>query len=680
MSIDYEKFIRSDYNTTINNVSSSVDSVLFRKINNRNPDILESVQIQDGKYYDPAYTNPRYEGSKSTSATYTIYTPGDQSYGKSAAIDSNTLKFAWANDINTVNLNFYDKSTITIKYLIDETGSLTELSNKNSNLFEVQNTFKKGDLVNVSLFDKKNPTNQASLDGNKLIYESGYRYFPIVFREANETLNYLYDEPTEEILVRLGIKSVNTDSLLFQTIGNADTDFTSSLGANTIFKKNGVVQTTNNISFNKFSNNQWPYPTEVPFYKPLTFKRRDNTTFQYIPIELSVFGLPQFNFYYTIDTYTPSNTSTVAGGYVTNDSLNSMKINTSGGEWYTYFQALRTSKYIANVKIPIKISYSSNPDSGPSVIKVVAVLEKQAAGTTGWSYVASSTLRADNIPPTSQIGIDEQNSCIYMDGTMPSANPYIQATCEISKNLGDLNESDKIRLRLYFADLVKFFYKTENIYFEIPAGDSSTNYFEIIDDGNSTTQPVLTAQITGTTDTPPYAIFQLVGTDNRTIEFNNDASKLYNKSTFVPPSADDPGSITNYYSSVEAPFTFKIGDIVRFGSYASIKPELYTISEINNPEVVEIGTYPNITKTVVKKLSIKLDRVVNSSRVNSRSFAILRKKEDETSVIIEFKKAPGKTSNALLIPYNLRTDINKNVGNIVGKIKDTILSKVLING
>ena len=34
MSIDYEKFIRSDYNTTINNVSSSVDSVLFRKINN----------------------------------------------------------------------------------------------------------------------------------------------------------------------------------------------------------------------------------------------------------------------------------------------------------------------------------------------------------------------------------------------------------------------------------------------------------------------------------------------------------------------------------------------------------------------------------------------------------------------------------------------------------------------
>jgi hypothetical protein len=667
MVIDHEKFIRSDYNTLINVVSSSQDSLIFKRINPRNSLILESVQIQDGKYSDPTYTRARYDGSKSESSRYTFYTIGDTSYGKNASIDINTYKFAWANNINSRNLNFYDKTTINIRYLIDPTGSVTELSTKNSNLFEVQNLYKKGDKVSISMMDKYTPTNQSNLDGDKEIYEGGFSYSPIIFREVNENLNFLYLQPKDTTTSRLGVKTVLTSSYLFQTIGNPNTNFNSLPDANTIFKIDGISETSTVFSFNQVPSSEWPYSVNAPLNTGGPYKRYDGTLFNDPNPKV------EYNSnYYTLDWFTPFISASAEGGYVTNDSAGAMKTNRSGGQYYQYFQALRDSTYIVNINIPLKITYASNNRPEWSTFKVLAILEKQAPGNSSWNYVGKTKLRINRLPETdASVGVDEETSSIFMDDTVssifdPVPNPYIQVSCILNDAQVNLIQGEKLRLKFYFAEMRNVFLRTNGFYFEIQRGDVSNSYFEVYDEINSGVVAVTGSIVPGSPD-----LFTV--RDNQYLDFNESASLLYEKAGFVAPEVDNSGSIATYYSPVEPIFTFSVGDLLRFTSYFTPNPELYSISQVKKPKIAASGSQ----EIVMEKLSIKLDRLINSNKVNSRTFAILKKKADETSVIVNFKKNEGATSNALLLPFNLEDQVRKNTGNIIAPLKDGILAKVV---
>ena len=668
MSIDYEKFIRSDYNTTINAVSSSVESLLFKKINPYQG-ILESVQIQDWKYQDPAYTRPRYEGGKSTSALYNFYTTGDRSFGKTAAIDINTVKFAWGNPIDKRNLNFYDKTTLNLRYLIDSSGSLTELSSKNYNWFEIQNTFKKNTSASISLLNKTVPSNQAGLDGNKIIHESGYRYSPIVFRELNEPLTFLYDTPKETTTAKLGIKCISAPSYLFETVGNTDTDFTDTTDIWTYFKIDGVDQPGIPFSYNRLANTQWPYNSQLPLTTTGPYKRSDGTLFYNTQLNLS-FSADSIGgtYFYTLDWFTPDKSGSLDGGYVTNDSLGSIKVNTTGGQKYSYFLAPRTSDFAINASIPIKIKYASNPDPGPTVLKIVGVLEKQSVGSSAWTYAGATTIKATNIPrssPYGVIGVDEQNSSLYLDGSPTGTNPFIELACTINNYKVSLSQNDKLRLKVYFIEVRNFFRRTETIYFEIAGGDSSKGYFEVYDQIASGLTLDVDQVIKGTDST--YQMFYR-SSDN-IIEFDYTSSILYNNSTFFAPTGSDTDPIGYYYSNVESKFVFEPGDVIRFGSYYTIKPEMYYITRVTEPDI-DFSTTP---ETVKVPLKIEIDRPINEAKVNSRSFAFFKKSKDETCVILNYKKMEGETSNYLLIPFNLFPNIEKETSNIVRTIRDTIL-------
>jgi hypothetical protein len=119
-----------------------------------------------------------------------VYYDGDSSYGKTAAIDRNSIKVGWVKNIQSQSLNFFDKTQIQLKYLVDENQNLQELNRRNENIFEVQNTFKSGDRVVVSLSDVVKPTFQKSLDGTKTIFKGGFSYDPILYRENLETLRF----------------------------------------------------------------------------------------------------------------------------------------------------------------------------------------------------------------------------------------------------------------------------------------------------------------------------------------------------------------------------------------------------------------------------------------------------------------------------------------------------------
>ncbi len=127
-SINQNTFAHSDWNVLLNNVSQSVTSSVRRDIQyfyGTTGSITSSAELQDSYLSLTSYVNSRYDGSKVTSLTYNTYTtsssvwPGDDSYGKTAAIDLNTFKVAWVKNIPSQCLNFYDKTSISLKYLVD---------------------------------------------------------------------------------------------------------------------------------------------------------------------------------------------------------------------------------------------------------------------------------------------------------------------------------------------------------------------------------------------------------------------------------------------------------------------------------------------------------------------------------------------------------------------------------
>jgi hypothetical protein len=706
--ININLFEHSEFNTLLNNVSGGAVSNIFKKINPYQPGVLEPVQMLDENYTDPRFTLPRYEGCKTTSAKYNVYTEGDKSYGKTAAIDYTVGKFAFSNNINKKNLNFYDKAVVNIKYLIDVTGSIIELSTANTNIFEVQNMYKKGDKVTLSLMDKYNPTNQSTLDGDKTVFEGGFSYSPIIYREIGEVMNFTYIEPVTTTQNRLGVRAVSTSSIVWKTIGDTNGEFTTNPNAGTIFTVNGVNKTTPLTVGIKVQSNNWPY-----LKIPLTDYNRNaagvNTPYKDYLYQTHYIGSQDISAdnpsFYSIDYFLPSETGSANGGYGTNDVIGKFQVINNSSEYYAYLVAPRSSDYSVNIDIPIKIKARNaetpgerGEEKGPSIVKVIGILEVQKSGTSTWEYLDYSNsanptpygytrFSATNIPRanggreatgTTRALINEENSFIYMSADTAATtvngiyvSPFYEGRCQLLNHKIKLSINDKIRLKVYFAEVTTFFRRNDNISFEVPSGDSSKSYFEVYDLNNSDTTLLTTATIV---DSPPIFTTE---PDNITLTFSDTASLFYKNVIFEPQDTTNPKAIpASLYSAVDFPFEFKKYDILRFTKFFTINPEYYYILEVNDPVTQQIG---NVT-SVLKPLQIVLDRQYIPNTVSTGSFAFFRKSPDETCVMINFKKREGLTSNALLLPFNLEENMRKNIGNIIAPLKDTVLSKVLVVG
>ena len=195
---DLNVFNHSDFNVMLNNVTSSrlsltrqgIEYIIDNTGSLSNRTILTPVQLQDSYQSLTSYNTSRYSGSKVTSATYNTYTIGDESFGKTAAIDHQVRKIALFSEIKSSSL-FSNYNNVAIKYLVDEFGGLTELNQRNKNWEEVQNTFKQSSTLAISQFDNQKFSNQKNTDGVKLIYNSGYSYSPVLYLSRDTvTLNF----------------------------------------------------------------------------------------------------------------------------------------------------------------------------------------------------------------------------------------------------------------------------------------------------------------------------------------------------------------------------------------------------------------------------------------------------------------------------------------------------------
>jgi hypothetical protein len=202
--INYNNFLHSDWNVLLNNVSqNAISRYRFSDIQGI-PRILVSAskeaeyiiytyeqvyypaELQDSYLSLRSYNTSRYEGCKVSSLLYNTYSPasgsysGDNSYGKTAAIDHNVRRMGLFTQIESSSF-LPKRNTTRLKYLVDEFGNLTELNQINKNWWDLQRTFIMGDLGSVALFDNKKYGNQKATDGRKLIFDSGYTYYPVLY-------------------------------------------------------------------------------------------------------------------------------------------------------------------------------------------------------------------------------------------------------------------------------------------------------------------------------------------------------------------------------------------------------------------------------------------------------------------------------------------------------------------
>lgn len=251
--------------------------------------VTSSAQLQDSYLTLFSYNTPRYDGVRLSSVTYNTYTTssaisggyaGDVSYGKTAVIDQYVRKFGLFTQI--VSSSFFPgRNATALKYLVDESGSLTELNQNLSDTppsthwFEIQNTFKQGKNSTIALFDNQQYSNQKTTDGIKSVFDSGYSYYPTLYFNSgsdqklyfqytgkggsgvlmhiNNSNNPIFYQPTatSSYAFTTGSGAVGSTGSIYSIFDTQDADFAQ--GNSNYFN----IRSNNTITFPTYSISQY---------------------------------------------------------------------------------------------------------------------------------------------------------------------------------------------------------------------------------------------------------------------------------------------------------------------------------------------------------------------------------------------------------------------------------------
>lgn len=200
LNYNYNQIIPTNYGVITQSINNTTGL-------NYNSLTIPFAVVQDYYYVLNRHIIPRYNGTKVSSLLYNDYTVGDNSYGNSAVIDITTDYFTYMIDVYTSSLTLPSRSNAQIKYLIDKNSSVIDLSNQNTNIFQIQNIFKSGTTVNLALFDTNNKASNL-VDREIKLYEGGFKHFPIYYNLSGSDVNaghsFVLREPITLTMTILG--------------------------------------------------------------------------------------------------------------------------------------------------------------------------------------------------------------------------------------------------------------------------------------------------------------------------------------------------------------------------------------------------------------------------------------------------------------------------------------------
>ena len=204
-SVRSQRFLDLDYTsdqlTPINLglITQSINNALTDNFNTYTNPNNPYAQLQDTNYRLNSFTIPRYYGSKTISANYNDYAEGDDSYGSTAAIDKIKFQYAYLVDMYSSSFQLPGRVNAQIKYIFNNDQNVLNLTKANENIFTVQNVFKSGETVDISLFDY-DPTDQniqfLTNNQNLSLFEGGFRYSPVLYNTGSTANSvYLFRDP-----------------------------------------------------------------------------------------------------------------------------------------------------------------------------------------------------------------------------------------------------------------------------------------------------------------------------------------------------------------------------------------------------------------------------------------------------------------------------------------------------
>jgi hypothetical protein len=627
-----------EFNPLLNNVEKNQTSDLRKKLTliGGNSGFIsgsnyttESFDLQDFTYSYKRHINPRYIGTKVSSLKYNTYTSssytgsnfsivtGDNSYGKTSAIDRNSYKLGWVKSIPSQSLNFLDKTQIQLKYLIDTESNITDLNQKNNNVFEVQNIFRSGDSVDVSLSDTTNPSFQKKLDGSKTVFAGGFSYDPILYRERNEAVSFrILDPDSSELLSFAGIKALDPFSYNYRSLGVIQ-----SFGAFSCVPYNpqsNIDGTTRFWEWYKVTlNSIQPQSNTMANDGGFAFRYANvtnNSINKTVPPISPYTQTSNMNYYlgsggntwrfYEFDLLKFNNFEDPALSYNTEDQ----DVQPNG----VLYSVPRTSNYTIKTVIPvfmkIKTFVQTPATSGqtgqagqtfPFNFKVVGILEKSANSGVSWNYVASTKIDpsswsvSQQDPAASLLSFNPIFNTININQSPSSHTFNFNFNCVLGEDglsATTLNPTDYktqivkiltsgeiLRFRFYIYDSGALLSRTDNVEFGFGTQqvDINTNsprkfsYFEIVDKSVSTIDYNKVSTVT-----IPNLFLPDIFSGNK-INFVPDITKYFLTSSVFVPSIST--TTLNFYSQVVDDFSIKENDLIRFGSIKSSFIDYYTV-------------------------------------------------------------------------------------------------------
>jgi len=699
-----KKYLNVDYNSNVN-IPSNINYITSSLIDGNENSILFS-DIQESNYSLKRHIYPRYNGSKTKSKLYNNYSIGDSSYGKTAAIDYENIKFAYFQEITSQSKTLPERVNVNIKYIIDENSNITELTRQNKNIFDVQNIFNKNN-ADIILDDNKNPSNQQKLDGLKGIFSGGFRYEPILqnIKGTHKYLEYTYENdfqtPNSGGLGNV-IESLDNDSLIIGTP----------------FLNNPITYD----QLNTFSNNNRGVGLNSSISIPVQRNTGDNREIiQRISgsFELISYISPPTNLVtklYSLSNYQGST-------YNIHGAIYAGWVNTYSD---SFVNLAGTDGNILSVNVPAGISLDIWGDDyrngvhrniiGPSSISLGGCpLCNGMDGLTSLETKILDCFVSANIYSTyNSFSKPTKNELLILNDTT-----YTTSVIGNSIPSTQIEKNNEIGIKITF-----------NIdgYIVLPQGQNSANLilqdltfntgilrsditFNNIAPNNSiqfTTAPILNSNINKFESpfilgSPPQFLY-ITGTLDNGFDSGSEDNYYFERGTYsgsniyslLTASYDlstiyfeqklrgndflqtFPPFSHRGYEDIDGFFNIKVGDLCRF--YNHNKEEFPVNYE---REVVKIfpplnPPSPNFIDDT-NRLFILLDDSISDQScsdngitipTNIQNFIFLSKIPDETNVIINTSKRDGKTSPGLILPENISKSLKSKAGNIIKTLKN----------
>jgi len=670
---DINFFNHSDWNVLLNNVSKSVDSQYRKRIEyfyGTTSSITHSAELQDSYLSLRSYNTSRYDGSKLTSLLYNIYTSasytgpdgftiqnGDKSFGKTAAIDLNVRKIGLFTQIESSSY-LSRRNNVSLKYLVDEFGGLTELNQLNNSWEEIQNIFVAGETTTIALFDNKKYSNQKSTDGVKSIFDSGYLYAPILYFSGS-CPNNLY------------FQNLGNPSSFLVTANNLSSSYfisgSSILGYPVIGGVGGAIMNLFNNETSDIDNIYTPGT-------PATYSVAETGQYKvYASVGLSISS--------SIDTFSTWSLQIYSGSTIfASSSANVDSVS-----------AISASGIVPDSIYAISIEIDRLPLASYVVNKPVYVNGSTVSPPSTWYKYNTSTLYAEwdyncTNNPTNQLSAT--GSRFY------SRSPILTATSQCTVEFpGDKNIDE-------FSVLNGGFFNASDIEVSTPGGSgtatftidkgyTNANYLSFIDGQKISARLVLqginqsnyTASVTqgsliigSLSQTTGYSNI-ICASNNRfltaesgsyTFTFNDQLSSFYNNGyLFVPnPLTGSLNSLYSTYGDVDYEFNLNTFSIL------SLQLSDNTYLEYRIINITDNGS--NISFTVDNIISSQAASELSSGTI--KRVLLLARIEDETNAYVIYQKRSGQTSYGFLIPNNLAPDILANIDTITKEVKQKLLA------